>query len=296
MLDASLKMVKCLVAHLAIVTCKDMLKQALKRELGKDLDRPDKDTVVEDLVRDNLDACMRLIEQVAVQEASEIQEPLNKKGPVTLPEKAMKLPPQHRPEVLQPMHLKVYDDFEKLQSHSTGGHEEKQKAIEKLLGLLLGIEQAAESHYTEAMPNDDNILSLTNQNFTQQTLSSHHDSIKKYLCSIPTLITEEHADAFAEAIFTMVFEIDARILSEKEMKRQNEPCNGLYVAMLLNEVCLFILQSVRDKNTKITSELTTLYLKHERRWYVVSFFQCQKNKTLQLPPGKRKTLPSTSFA
>ena len=319
MCDASQKMVKCLAAHLAIVTCKDMLKRSLRSELEKQMRKVwridnTRHQQLEDLVNDNLDACMALIEKVAIEQASvdmkeHIEERKRKGTKMKLPDFAMQLPDNKR-GIVSEKQLVVYDDFDKMprssnsssssssSSGSSGGpaasaegrektDQARGEALEKLLYILSAIETETEKHYQNGRAHEEATLSLTSSTFTQHPVQSeHHENIKKYLCKIPNLIKPKYGVLFAKAIFAMIFEIDSRIAVEREKRKAaaegqtiEPPCVGLKVAMLLNEVCLFILQSVRERNPlKIVEEVSSLYLGHDAKWYVL-FFSVAK-----LPP------------
>ena len=63
-----------------------------------------------------------------------------------------------------------------------------------------------------------------------------------------------------------VFSLSDKIIAEQKTLPM-QPSTDLYVLMLVNEVCLFVLQTAREKNAQlVTNELTTLFLQHEKRW------------------------------
>eukprot|EP01059_Diplonema_ambulator_P012467 TRINITY_DN227_c0_g2_i1.p1 TRINITY_DN227_c0_g2~~TRINITY_DN227_c0_g2_i1.p1 ORF type:complete len:1678 (+),score=611.01 TRINITY_DN227_c0_g2_i1:61-5034(+) len=299
MKTAAEQMVKCLAAHLAIVTCKESLKVTMKNNL-KSLLPMENPAHIETIVKDNLDYGVSLIEKFAITEAAKEMEQslasiIEKRREGWKPEAneafLKTLPTTNRPMgSLGVIQLKVYSDFGEMSGNVLTPSQ--MRSLEKLNSILLEIEQETEKHYSGTSKPDSNVLSLTHTTFTTHSQSSSHDAIKKLLCNIPPLIREETAVVFAKHIFQKVFELGDRILQEQ--KDENE--KGLHVAMLINEVCLFILQSVREKNVQeIVEELTKLLISHEKKWCVEDPLQPTYNPpTPQEKQGHTRALYQTS--
>uniref|UniRef100_A0A7S1J542 CCR4-NOT transcription complex subunit 1 n=1 Tax=Eutreptiella gymnastica TaxID=73025 RepID=A0A7S1J542_9EUGL len=140
-------------------------------------------------------------------------------------------------------------------------------ALQSLQNTLNNIEMEATNHYKLHPPaNVSSILSLTHSSFTQGAQSPEHERIKELVCGIHPLIREDTALLFARDIFEKVFSLSDKIIAEQKLLPQ-QPSTELYVLMLVNEVCLFVLQTAREKNAQVvTQELTKLFLQHEKRW------------------------------
>ena len=285
MKTAAQQMVKCLAAHLAIATCKEMLKVTMKGNLTKAMPQVPAGPI-DTLVRENLDFGVSIIEKVAVEEASREMDKIleihfrdRREGkswdPTEKSDFVRTLPANHRPKTgLTSKHLNVYKEFSKM---STTSLPEQHKAVEKLTTVLKAIESETDKHYREKNPPEDHVLSLTHPNFTKGTQSTHHENIRKSLCCIPQLIKEDTAVAFAKYTFQRVYQLGEDI----SVHQKNKDQHGLHVAMLLNEICLFILQSVREKNSeKITAELTSLFLASPMKWFVHFIFLKTVRKTI----------------
>eukprot|EP01064_Diplonema_japonicum_P022359 TRINITY_DN3206_c1_g1_i1.p1 TRINITY_DN3206_c1_g1~~TRINITY_DN3206_c1_g1_i1.p1 ORF type:complete len:2330 (+),score=775.33 TRINITY_DN3206_c1_g1_i1:81-6992(+) len=308
---AAQQMVKCLAAHLAMVTCKEMHKLAMRNNLKAIIQQAEVQTnqpmyvdanLVETLVKDNLDVGVNIVEKIATEEAAkqmeltlakhlEERQKYHESGawkddvPFDLLPSDQKqnnafirkLPEPLRPKTgLLYTQKSVYDDFARMTTARNVGDEfspEQKRTLDKLDVILKEIEKEAMEHYQNASQDPRNILSLTHPAFTTASQSPQHEKIKKLLCNIPHLIKEETATLFARHIFNKVFTLSDRITQEQR-NHQNAPAGahqsnpqGLYVSMLINEVCLFILQSARDRNAeKIVEELTKLFIQHDKKW------------------------------
>eukprot|EP01060_Flectonema_neradi_P028934 TRINITY_DN3906_c2_g2_i1.p1 TRINITY_DN3906_c2_g2~~TRINITY_DN3906_c2_g2_i1.p1 ORF type:complete len:2253 (+),score=559.38 TRINITY_DN3906_c2_g2_i1:214-6972(+) len=276
-MKAALQMVKCLAAHLAMVTSKDILRAAIKANLSGQLDP----MLINTLVEDNLHLGVSYVERCATDDAAkQIKELLVKpmadrkrkcdelqKKPLML---ALPDPLKPKNGPVQLVQKNVYEDFANMKTSRPEDplSSEQRKSLEHLDDILRKIESETEQHYKSnyngaGPPDASRVLSLTQQSFTAQTQSQQHVAIKKLLCQIPNLIKPDTANLFAKHIFSKVFQLNDKINQERAQKLNQQ----LHVSMLLNEVCLFILQSARDKNTdKIVEELTTLFIQHEKKW------------------------------
>ena len=276
-MKAALQMVKCLSAHLAMVTSKDILRAAIKSNLTGQMDP----AIVNTLVEDNLHLGVSYVERCATDDAAkQIKEILikpmgeRKRRHDELQKKPMMMA---LPDPLKPkdgpvplVYKNVYDDFANMKTSRPEDplSSEQRKSLELLDDILRRIESETEQHYKTnyngaGPPDASRVLSLTQQSFTAQTQSPQHVAIKKLLCQIPHLIKPETANLFAKHIFNKVFQLNDKISQERTQNLNQQ----LHVSILLNEVCLFILQSARDKNTdKIVEELTSLFIQHEKKW------------------------------
>ncbi|KAJ9438483.1 General negative regulator of transcription subunit 1 [Diplonema papillatum] len=291
------QMSRCLASHLAMVSCKDALKQAMKAHLKLELPEMDQN-VLDTLVKDNLDLSVTVVEKVAAETSakqleSELVDHMKtrkayheaRKWPHMQDQPFEVLPDDQKenpfvrtlPEPLRPRNgllytqKSVYEEFAKLQASRSAEKEppftqEQSRALEKLETILNNIEAETQKHYQTVPPvdgNRSNVLSLTQVTFTTESQSPQHINIRKLLCNIPNLIKDDTAVLFARHVFGKVFALSDRIL---QAQKNPQPI-GLYVAMLLNEVCLFILQSARDKvEAKVVEELTKLFVKSQKKW------------------------------
>ena len=288
LVKAAHQMVKALASHLAMVTCKDTLKMRMTEQIKQHLrDQVDVPTL-EKIVADNHDVGMAVVEKTAAEEASvqimsfpflkkhlDDRERLHREGgwkqemlDIIMPEQnsdfIKSLPDPLRPKTgLLRTQKSVYEDFAKMRPRPPG----QEDPIERLDAILREIEQHTTAHYQNqpAEGTSRYVLSLTHPSFTTASQSREHEKIKKLLCSMPGLIKEDTAIPFARHIFNKVFMYSDRLAQEQKNQHANQ---NLYVVMLINEVCLFILQSARDKNTdKIVEELTRLFINHEKKWH-----------------------------
>eukprot|EP01012_Entosiphon_sulcatum_P039609 TRINITY_DN5237_c0_g1_i1.p1 TRINITY_DN5237_c0_g1~~TRINITY_DN5237_c0_g1_i1.p1 ORF type:complete len:2313 (-),score=417.20 TRINITY_DN5237_c0_g1_i1:44-6982(-) len=140
-------------------------------------------------------------------------------------------------------------------------------SLQLLQTTLKEIEAETAAHYRANPPtNPSHILSLTHSSFTQGTQSQHHERIKELVCGIHPLIREDTALLFARTIFDKVYALSEQIIAEQK-GIPGQPSTELYVLMLVNEVCLFVLQTAREKKPEVvTKELTRLFLANEKRW------------------------------
>jgi len=169
------------------------------------------------------------------------------------------LPEPLRPRPLGPTQLQIYSDFAALVPRSTD------TSVEQVIGLMQIIEEAAHRHYQQVPPTTpQQVLSLTNVAFTETTQSEHHNLIKQKLIEVSHLITEANAVPLLSAIFPRIVTLAEKVQGEVRTVGNHLHC----VNLLLNEVCLFVLQAVREKGQgRAVSELTRMYLSHERRWH-----------------------------
>jgi len=169
------------------------------------------------------------------------------------------LPETLRPNSsLYPYHVAVYASFLPPRVDNT---------VDQVVQLLQVIEEAALRHYTECPPTDSaNVLSLTNVSFTETTQSEHHDTIKRKLVEVSQWITETNAVPLLVNLFPRIM-----LLAEKVQAESRNPSAHNTVMhhgnLLLNEVCLFVLQAIREKGQgKAVAELMRLYSIHDKRW------------------------------
>eukprot|EP01062_Namystynia_karyoxenos_P005844 TRINITY_DN1200_c0_g3_i2.p1 TRINITY_DN1200_c0_g3~~TRINITY_DN1200_c0_g3_i2.p1 ORF type:complete len:2607 (+),score=1039.35 TRINITY_DN1200_c0_g3_i2:857-7822(+) len=137
--------------------------------------------------------------------------------------------------------------------------------VQELLRILQEVEEQTQLHYQTVpqKPDARQVLSLTHSSFTAESQSKHHDQIKALLCRIPQLIKEDSLEVVARLVFD-------RVLYYSDQITQHQKSNLLqprYAAMLVNEVCLFTLQSAREKDPKrVVDLLTRLFCEHDRKW------------------------------
>eukprot|EP00668_Euglena_longa_P016523 GGOE01020788.1.p1 GENE.GGOE01020788.1~~GGOE01020788.1.p1 ORF type:complete len:2385 (+),score=619.83 GGOE01020788.1:748-7155(+) len=298
-LAANLAMVTC--KDPLRLTMLNQLRSVFIRQWGDPKDRAVQDamqTACETITWDNLELGASLVQKAATDEAVReidnylasaaddrrkaretgqpyIPRSLSGQVPNTLP--AIQLPDALRPKQggIAGQHKKVYDDFATImppdqfgaQTEMTLKQQHAIQALQQTLQQTLNdIERESAAHYK----NNTSILSLTHSSFTQGTQSPEHERIKELVCSIHPLINEDTALVFARDIFQKVFDLSDRIIQEQKNAQQNQSNHhptDLYVLMLANEVCLFVLQTAREKNAQlVTQELTRLFLNHEKRW------------------------------
>eukprot|EP01065_Artemidia_motanka_P045956 TRINITY_DN684_c5_g1_i1.p1 TRINITY_DN684_c5_g1~~TRINITY_DN684_c5_g1_i1.p1 ORF type:complete len:2450 (+),score=1075.99 TRINITY_DN684_c5_g1_i1:212-7561(+) len=135
---------------------------------------------------------------------------------------------------------------------------------QELNRVLQSIQDEAVKHYLYSPPRPDQrqVLSLTHSHFTTETQSVHHDQIKKLLSGLPSMIKDEAtAVFFAKQIFARHIQLSEHIAQEKNQQ-------NMLAMTLVNEVCLFILQTARERALRpVIEELTRLFCSHERRWH-----------------------------
>eukprot|EP00756_Hemistasia_phaeocysticola_P010005 Hpha_TRINITY_DN14979_c0_g1::TRINITY_DN14979_c0_g1_i1::g.144134::m.144134/K12604/CNOT1, NOT1; CCR4-NOT transcription complex subunit 1 len=300
-------MVRSLASQLAMVTCKDVLRMTLKNHFKNafqsHVDAGIQPAVVTDaveiLTKDNLPVGVSIVESVATEEGARqievaLQPHLEERA--RLREQgawagngnpdlcAELLPPEQRqnwnfvrtlPEPLRPRsgflftQKRVYDDFGRLplpgqsqsQSGATAGP--VPAVLEDLNRALMNIQEEAQKHYTTLAARGETKaqLSLTQTAFTTETLSQHHENIKKIIASVPGMITDEStALQMVRQVFPRYMQIQERLLSMEKSQ--------ISLALeLVKEVCLFVLQSCRDRFARVTAEMTRLFCTHDRRWH-----------------------------
>ena len=341
LLKAAQQMVKSLAAHLAMVTCKDMLKLHINNQLKLQFKLLDPQTAsqldpatLDSIVMENLEIGVSVVEKAATDEASnQIHQTLAEhleerqryhevwKNSNGVPFELMtdqkmnvdfikNLPEPLRPKTgLMRTQKSVYEDFAKMmKTRQPEKESEQRRAIERLDQILQEIEEHTTQHYRNLPPGDRrNVLSLTHPSFTTNSQSPQHNHIKKLLCVMPNLIKEDTAVPFARHIFSKVFMYSDRV--SHEQKNAGQP-QSLYVVLLI-EVCLFILQSAREKSgSRIVEELTRLFLAHDKKWHnkdiAVNFirlhlidvaeFNKHLTKALTVPDGDQQPRHVVEFA
>ena len=278
---AALGMARCLAANLVAVTARDLLPNTLRKQLQGALAQTMSTElmsaeVLDALVQDNVESCSQRLDNITSETvAKTIEEMLTpfcdmrRKArarneyftpPLDLQKPSVQEVIKSLPDPLKqlgPVHLNLYKEFQNLMPGDS--------SVEQVIQLMQVIQDAANAHYLQVPPTTpQHVLSLTNVAFTETTASKHHNLIKEKLISVSHLITEANSVPLLNAMFPRIVQLAEKVQVDLRPVGNHNHC----VNLLLNEVCLFVLQAVREKGgTRAISELTRMYLAHERRWY-----------------------------
>eukprot|EP00667_Euglena_gracilis_P000258 EG_transcript_258 len=168
-----------------------------------------------------------------------------------------------------PLHCKVYSDFLAFvgPAASIPGDPAAAAAQQELSAILEGVEAEATRHYKAHTPASlQDVLSLTSPTFTQGSLSPEHDRLKELVSRLHPLMREDTALGIARNVLQRLFGLSDRIAAAQR-STSGPPSAELYVLMLVNEVCLFLLQTARERQVEaVTRELTAAFLTHDHCW------------------------------